>query len=58
MRENAGFKAKALIDLGAQGTFIHQTLARQLGIKEEPLWGSIPVFNVDRTPNQLGYICN
>jgi hypothetical protein len=27
-------------------------------MKEEPLQKSIPVFNVDGTPNQLGYICN
>jgi hypothetical protein len=31
---------------------------RQLGIKEEPLQKSIPVFNVDGTPNQLGHIRN
>jgi hypothetical protein len=58
MRENAGFKARALIDSGAQGTFIHQTFIRQLGMKEEPLQKSIPVFNVDRTLNQLRYIRN
>jgi predicted aspartyl protease len=57
-RENAGFEAKALIDSGAQGTFIHRILVHQLGMKEEPLQKSIPVFNVDGTPNQLGYICN
>jgi hypothetical protein len=57
-RENAGFKAKALIDSEVQGIFIHRTLVCQLEIKEEPLHRSIPVFNVDKTPNQLGYICN
>jgi hypothetical protein len=57
-RENAGFEAKALINSGAQGTFIHRTLVCQLEIKEEPLQRSIPVFNVDETPNQLGYIRN
>jgi hypothetical protein len=31
---------------------------RQLGIKEEPLQKSIPVFNVDGMPNQLGHIHN
>jgi hypothetical protein len=30
----------------------------QLRIKEEPLLRPIPVFNVDGTPNQLGYIRN
>jgi hypothetical protein len=27
-------------------------------MKEEPLYKSILVFNIDRTSNQLGYICN
>ena len=48
----------ALLDSGAQGKFINRSLVRRLGLTEQPLEQAIPVYNVDGTPNQLGFIRN
>ena len=51
-------KIHTLVDSGAQGKFINRITARQLRLKEEPLPQPIMVYNVDRTPNKLGFIRN
>lgn len=48
----------ALIDCGAQGKFIHRRAVKQLGLIEQKLSKPIKVYNVDGTPNALGYIRN
>ena len=52
---NAG-KIRALINSGAQGKFIDKVVALKLGLRETPLQQSIPIYNVDGTPNKLGQI--
>lgn len=51
-------KQLALIDSGAQGKFINRRTVKQLNLKEKPLTKPIKVCNVDKTPNELGYIQN
>jgi hypothetical protein len=46
----------ALIDCGAEGTFIDQNFVRANRIPITPLKKPIEVFNVDRTPNKKGRI--
>lgn len=48
----------ALVDSGAQGKFINRRTVRQFGLPETPLQRPIRVYNVDGTPNELGYIRN
>ena len=47
---------KALIDSGAQGTFINQQLATRLGLPTQQLQKAIDALNVDRTENKTGKI--
>ena len=46
----------ALIDSGAEGEFIDQNYARNIGIKQTALEEPIEVFNVDGTRNKRGTI--
>lgn len=48
----------ALVDCGAQGKFIHRRAVKRLGLTEKALPQPIKVYNVDGTPNALGYIRN
>ena len=45
-----------LIDSGAAGIFIDETFAQKEGIPLYDLSFPLPVYNVDRTPNQRGHI--
>ena len=47
---------KALIDSGAQGTFINQQLATRLGLTTQQLCKAITARNVDGTDNATGNI--
>lgn len=49
-------ETKALIDSGAGGLFIDEEFAKSLRTPMQPLSRSIPVFNVDGTPNKSGVI--
>ena len=49
-------ETSALIDSGAEGTFIDKTFAHKHGIHLTPLNRPIPVYNVDGTRNKLGSI--
>ena len=46
----------ALIDCGATGEFIDREYVRQKGFTTRTLSCSVPVYNVDGTPNQAGQI--
>ena len=47
---------KALIDSGAQGTFINRQLATRLGLPARQLRKAIEALNVDGTENKTGKI--
>ena len=49
-------ETRALVDSGAGGTFIDGAYAATQNIPVSPLLNPIPVFNVDGTPNQQGFI--
>ena len=49
-------ETQALIDSGAGGTFLDEKFAKQNKIPLIKLTKSIPVFNVDETPNKNGQI--
>lgn len=57
-RQTAGKKIPALVDSGAQGKFINRRIVRRHALQEKPLARPIKVYNVDGTPNELGYIRN
>ena len=46
----------ALVDSGAGGIFIDRSFALSQGLTCSRLLSPIPVFNVDGTPNQQGFI--
>ena len=50
------FTVDCLLDSGATGCYIDESLARELGLNLERLAHPIPVYNVDRTPNEAGPI--
>jgi len=47
---------KALIDSGAMGLFIDIDYVQSNNLKTQHLPRVIPVYNVDRTPNEAGHI--
>jgi hypothetical protein len=49
-------ETNALIDSGADGTFIDKDFAKERNVTEIPLPKPIKVFNVDGTPNKVGRI--
>jgi len=53
---NAPMSIKALIDSGAMGLFIDIDYMQSKNLKTQHLPRAIPVYNVDRTPNEVGHI--
>jgi len=47
---------KALLDSGATGSFIDRDFVQSKGINTRTLSRNIPVFNVDRSPNEARQI--
>ena len=50
------FTVDCLLDSGATGCYMDESLARELGLNLKKLAHPIPVYNVDRTPNEGGPI--
>ena len=50
------FTVDCLLDSGATGCYIDESLARELGLNLEKLTNPTPIYNVDRTPNEGGPI--
>ena len=48
------FSLPALIDSGAEGCFIDEQIVQQQGLLTRNLKKTIPVFNVNGTPNVKG----
>src|SRR5882724_13039366 len=53
---NTPMSIKALIDSGATGLFIDIDYVQSNNLKTRRLPRVIPVYNVDRTPNEAGHI--
>ncbi|KAF8808593.1 hypothetical protein BYT27DRAFT_7056479, partial [Phlegmacium glaucopus] len=50
------FTMDCLLDSGATGCYIDESLARELKLNLEKLTHPIPIYNIDRTPNEGGPI--